>query len=138
LTAHDGEDRDRLEDVKRRLSGTAEAVQVYLDFFEPSGIKRPFKRSPLCSRFAERLFEEDIMTAFTRVALFTIGGLLSFIGAADAHRHERHAMTRYDYSGFESRTDWQARSRSGFAVRSQPVSNDLVAKPEGSGQPGSP
>ena len=34
-------------------------------------------------------------------------------------------------TGCESRADWQASDRSGFAVRSQPVSNEAVVEPEG-------
>ena len=78
------------------------------------------------------------MNTLTLVATLAMGGLLSFTGAADAHRYGRHASTKHEYLGFESRVDWQALDGSDFAVRSQPVSNDLVAKPEGSGQPGGP
>ena len=78
------------------------------------------------------------MNTLTLVTTLTMGGLLSFTGAADAHSYGRHASTQHEYSGFERRVDWQALDRSDFAVRSQPVSNDLMGKPEGSGQPGSP
>ncbi len=50
------------------------------------------------------------MSAYTLVAVSTIGGLLSFTGAADARRQvrhtiRRHATTRYEYSGLERRAD---------------------------------
>jgi hypothetical protein len=41
-------------------------------------------------------------------------------------------------AGCESRADWQASDRSGFAVRSQPVSNEAVVKPEGNPPGGIP
>jgi hypothetical protein len=63
------------------------------------------------------------MSAYTLVAVLTIGGLLALTGAADARRQvrhtiRRHATTRHEYSGFERRADWQALNRSGLAVRS--------------------
>ena len=78
------------------------------------------------------------MTAFTRVAIVTLGSLISFTGAADAHRHDRHAMNRHDYVRFQGRVDWQAFDRSGFAFGSQAASTGFMGKPEGSGQPDSP
>ena len=78
------------------------------------------------------------MNTLTRVTVITIGSLLSFTGAASAHYQGRHALTSPEYSGFQSRAEWQETGRSRFAVRPQPVINDFVAKPEGNGQPGSP
>ena len=48
------------------------------------------------------------MNTLTLVATLAMGGLFSFTGAADAHRYGRHASTKHEYLGFESRVDWQA------------------------------
>jgi hypothetical protein len=50
------------------------------------------------------------MSAYTLVAVLTIGGLLSFIGAADARRQVRHTIGATPRPGMNIRASKDART----------------------------
>src|ERR1700722_12001797 len=63
-----------------------------LHFLAPPGIKRPLESLFFVPALRNECSREDVIGAYTLVAVLTIGGLLSFPSAADARRQVRRTI----------------------------------------------